>query len=827
MNDDEPRKDNPDELPLPDSEDDHHELEKSELPNEGESEDVEFDFVGPDTPLRPKGPAVSVTDESTDHSDDMQGQDRPSKPTGPGTDLDPDPAKPTRRQTGSTRRLLLIGVSAVVVAGFGYGGWQVWDYLGSSDDTAMVGTGMGPNVDGGESVSQKSPVTTGQSEVGEPAKLAGVVQPDENEPPSSPVQQLLQQPVTVKALDQVLRSLRENSITQQERQQIEDWAIKAWGDGNTDSSLRMKLTDVLDGLEWFSRRPTTSTSGDASTIDDSAFFVAWVQQPDAYSYPPGMSGSSGPGQTARSTWDFFVKVRLDANSKPADRIKSLVRMAKLEQAYGGQRMGVLLGEAEQILETQKGIDRSSIEIAGVLEDLTKLRSAHQISSLKLANRGLKTDLRGVQAQLNTVQKEAEDRQEVLLDIQGKSADLEKETKNLRAQLASLSEHFNSMPGSPAPIKMDSIKQFVSSARLRLEAVESDAKTPLIKRLDGVQKALKPEMPVGEAAELITKCQSLAFDLPKLELDELMPAATGEKELADKTQIVEFLNRLDTQTLEPVATSGSQRAAWEQLNMEVQQLLTTLDKPEGLSLAEVSDIHVQLDNITTVSARLYADKIVKSLPASVASIARKDIPVEPRQLATSHARNVCGETEVVVRETAPRVAQQIWSSAQFEQRLGKLEQVFEDQVTGVVQRALDTLADYGYVPPSAQGTGNSTETPPTVAPQQPTYDRELAGQAFANGVGAYFSHDPLSLDLAFEQLQSAVKHAPRNPIYRHFLAITLFRLGRLPEASAQAYAAIRLESGKYDRQYVARSLERIQGPTRTWLERQRFYAITRD
>ena len=104
--------------------------------------------------------------------------------------------------------------------------------------------------------------------------------------------------------------------------------------------------------------------------------------------------------------------------------------------------------------------------------------------------------------------------------------------------------------------------------------------------------------------------------------------------------------------------------------------------------------------------------------------------------------------------------------------------------------------------------------------------KLASQAFAYGVPAFFSHDPVAQAQAFEQFRAAVKYDPDDPVYRYFLALTLFGQGRLPEASAQAYAAVKRESGQYDRQRVARSLERVQGPTRAWLEEIRVNALLR-
>ena len=52
---------------------------------------------------------------------------------------------------------------------------------------------------------------------------------------------------------------------------------------------------------------------------------------------------------------------------------------------------------------------------------------------------------------------------------------------------------------------------------------------------------------------------------------------------------------------------------DQLDMKVQQLLARLNAAESLSLADVSDINVELAEIANIAGRLYADKIVAALP----------------------------------------------------------------------------------------------------------------------------------------------------------------------------------------------------------------------
>jgi tetratricopeptide (TPR) repeat protein len=142
--------------------------------------------------------------------------------------------------------------------------------------------------------------------------------------------------------------------------------------------------------------------------------------------------------------------------------------------------------------------------------------------------------------------------------------------------------------------------------------------------------------------------------------------------------------------------------------------------------------------------------------------------------------------------------------------------FEEMSTEVVGRLLEQLAAYGYTPP-VEGDPEGAEGRPRVGPLAEETNPVLAKEMFGTGYSAFFSAGQMSR--ALEYFARAAGNDPRNPVYRYFLGLALYQSGRVDEALAQVKAARRLETPTAARQ-VRGALQRVQGPSRMWLERTR-------
>ena len=419
------------------------------------------------------------------------------------------------------------------------------------------------------------------------------------------IAQLLQPPISSEKIDGILGQLRKTQPTQQERQQVYDWLFTAFAEAPEGSELRQLLMDVYDALTTLSNGTTGRASSGASRADEFPFFVALMQPAEAHARPPGLQASFQADAREKlfdqSVWDESARVAEDLKAKPDVRHKALVRMIGLAKKYGGgEQVSQLQQEAEAIGKAEPG--PASPGAGATQETLTRLQN------IQNEQQRMRTDFGDVQTQLQAMAKEtgelrqqADAQAKALLDVQGE-----------------VTGPGQPMADSSAPLNMSSIRQFLDAAKQRVAALKSEAKTPLMERINAVEGEFQPQLPTAKAAELVAACQGIAFDLQKLEMDELpaaqpMQAPTGDAAAADKTRIVGFLNRLDLQLLKPSAADGPQRASWDQLDMKVQQLLARLNAAESLSLADVSDINVELAEIANIAGRLYADKIVAALP----------------------------------------------------------------------------------------------------------------------------------------------------------------------------------------------------------------------
>jgi tetratricopeptide (TPR) repeat protein len=130
---------------------------------------------------------------------------------------------------------------------------------------------------------------------------------------------------------------------------------------------------------------------------------------------------------------------------------------------------------------------------------------------------------------------------------------------------------------------------------------------------------------------------------------------------------------------------------------------------------------------------------------------------------------------------------------------------------MVGKLLAELAGYGYTPP----TNAAGATPaPRVEPLAEQPDPIMAKELYGVGREAFFA--PGRLKEATEHFARAARLDPKNPVYRYYLGLALYQSGRVLEGTAQVQAGKKMEA-QYGRSEVRGSLERIQGPTRAWLE----------
>ena len=141
---------------------------------------------------------------------------------------------------------------------------------------------------------------------------------------------------------------------------------------------------------------------------------------------------------------------------------------------------------------------------------------------------------------------------------------------------------------------------------------------------------------------------------------------------------------------------------------------------------------------------------------------------------------------------------------------QLDDVSED----VAQQVLDVLAGYGYTPPKRDRSGSDA-----AAPQPPTDNAAAASELYGAGMGAFFSRDAEQLPVAVGYFSDAVAHNPQEPVYRYYLALSLYRQGRIDEATAQVRAG-RAQETPVAKRRATSALARVQGQSRMWLEKAR-------
>lgn len=126
-----------------------------------------------------------------------------------------------------------------------------------------------------------------------------------------------------------------------------------------------------------------------------------------------------------------------------------------------------------------------------------------------------------------------------------------------------------------------------------------------------------------------------------------------------------------------------------------------------------------------------------------------------------------------------------------------------------------LREWGYVLPEADTTPMATVSAETPNPGRA---RQLFREAYTR---VFFSNRDDAADESVRVLTQAVRHDPQNPLYRYFLGLSLYRLGKGEQAIEQIRIAATIEFQAEDESPgLNQWLERVQHGQRMWLERIR-------
>jgi hypothetical protein len=95
---------------------------------------------------------------------------------------------------------------------------------------------------------------------------------------------------------------------------------------------------------------------------------------------------------------------------------------------------------------------------------------------------------------------------------------------------------------------------------------------------------------------------------------------------------------------------------------------------------------------------------------------------------------------------------------------------------------------------------------------------VLGEMYGNGVHAYFAEDYYK---AYQYFSAAINAGSKDPRCFYFRGLTYLGLGRPEQAEGDFQQGAKLETNDVNRSFsVAKSLERVQGPARTSVERYR-------
>lgn len=616
--------------------------------------------------------------------------------------------------------------------------------------------------------------------------------PGEIEPrPSAPISaaaseasspSLLPTELTAETLVKLQDRLRKEPFTDQQLGEIADWARRQWN-STEDAQLRDELSRILIDSD-FSSEPVRKArlpggerkaSGDARRPALSpagiTYFVSWQQPADMLIPPVQMDPlDQNRWRIAADGWQKQAPELTDA-----DRARFALELARLCRKYGDERAMSFSDAANSLFEAVLNGPEFPSDAAYVKRNYFKAMELRQL---------LQQD------------------------------ELAESVRKLETELAQIKTQVQPPPGSV--VAMDSVRQFLDDAESLLGQVQSSEAPAVRGKLAAVRSKYldKKTLTPAEAAEFLGLCQQLTLKILHAEVAAIPEPVFPPPPVATKDQALKFLSRIDLDKLQPSALEKDQKLVWDRLASLVEQLTQKLQQADGLSLAEVSDLQVGLTEVSQLTMQLQFRRLQSQL-AGISRPSKDDVP--PPAVAAIEW-SPCGP--VYASPQLPGL------QAMVEHRLNSLEQSIGTQISTIVQEVLVRLADLGYATAGAPAGGArpAPEAQPVVPASRPMYDPNAASLAYSEGVRLYFSTEDPSADLAVKFLNVAVAYDPDEPIYRHFLALALLRQGRTVEAAAQARAGGMRERGGYRRQQVAQSLERVQGPSRIWLEKQRMAAL---
>jgi tetratricopeptide (TPR) repeat protein len=387
------------------------------------------------------------------------------------------------------------------------------------------------------------------------------------------------------------------------------------------------------------------------------------------------------------------------------------------------------------------------------------------------------------------------------------------------------------PPKPEPSLMTkaSVDHFLQNLRLpeRLEALKPPEQAP-------------PTIAEGQHErhqklwdDLSSSCSTLRSRLDKLKPDAAIPSEQAAETFEQMNRILSAVTQLESAQLvagikvppppPPPFDPAHQKAVQRVPDSDLAHVNRQLQALQDLFQQNLASFEADVKRVQANTEQNRAG--VARSQAAVAQLDRRGEERHQAALAVTRQaeqRLAQGVTELGARlgQDRERTAEQLQTlrkrlQDEIQVALAKPRAMPPDQLQAlsqeVVGKLLGELAGYGYTPPT--GAAGATAAP-RVEPLAEQPDPIMAKELYGVGREAFFA--PGRLKEATEHFARAARLDPKNPVYRYYLGLALYQSGRVLEGTAQVQAGKKMEA-QYGRSEVRGSLERIQGPTRAWLE----------
>ena len=218
-------------------------------------------------------------------------------------------------------------------------------------------------------------------------------------------------------------------------------------------------------------------------------------------------------------------------------------------------------------------------------------------------------------------------------------------------------------------------------------------------------------------------------------------------------------------------------------------------------------------VTEINVEL--TKLQKSIVATNAALTEQS---QAREALSRRIDDVVASNVGIEKKVAESVAKDLKAlSGRVDQLVLKPDGVSQAQIAQITSQStkdvLAQLAEWGYLPQPGNG-------PPPGSASAGAVDPSSARETAAQGYSQFYVGETEHLHRALKLFGHACQQDPTHPTYRYFLGLTLFRLGRVPEAETQIRAGRGLERNR-EHLHINGDLQRVQGPMREWFENVRF------